>query len=108
MTSGGLRIAITPGPGTTRLEVGGELDLATAPDLVTAVQQAAPAGGTLEIDLRAVEFMDSSGVAAISRCRRYADEIDTQLRVRIASGGAVAQLVEWTGLASVVDIDVDG
>jgi anti-anti-sigma factor len=107
VSSGGLRIATTHGPGRTLLGIGGELDLATAPDLVAAVEQSTPAGGAVEIDLRDVEFMDSSGIAAISRCRRHVDAMDAQMVVRIRAGGPVAQLVEWTGLATVVDITVD-
>jgi anti-sigma B factor antagonist len=53
------------GPRTFFLE--GELDLATAPLMSTAIAQAVSRGGPISIDLSDVTFMDSSGVGAIMK-----------------------------------------
>ena len=43
----------------------GEVDLATARSLQTALVRAADAGGDIEVDLFGVSFMDSQGLAAM-------------------------------------------
>ena len=45
--------------------VRGELDLATAPELEEALVSAIEAGGEVVLDLRELEFMDSSGVRVL-------------------------------------------
>lgn len=85
----------------------GELDLATVGNLIEAVERSTPLGGTVEIDLRDVEFMDSAGIAAINRCRRHAQDVDAELVLLTRPHGPVAQLIEWTGLASVIKVRVE-
>jgi anti-anti-sigma factor len=104
MLPGGLDIALDHAPGRTRVVVSGELDLATVPQLTEAVEGATPPGGTVEVDLRDVEFMDSAGVAAINRCRRGTQELEADLVLLVREGGPVAQLVEWTGLNTILDV----
>jgi anti-sigma B factor antagonist len=56
--------------GDDRVVVSGELDLATAPQLTSAIE--ALAGTWVQrvvVDLAAVTFMDSSGVAALCRAQ---------------------------------------
>ena len=58
------------------LSVAGELDIATAPQLEQAVTQLCEAGAQeIEINLRDVTFIDSTGMQAIlrakERCARY-------------------------------------
>jgi anti-anti-sigma factor len=93
--------------GHSRVHVTGEIDLATVQSLVDAVGKAIPSGGTVELDLRDVDFMDSAGVAGINRCRRMAGAVDADLVVLCRAGGSVAQLLEWTGLVQVVDVRVE-
>jgi anti-sigma B factor antagonist len=104
MGPGELEIDIQAADGVTAVRVAGEIDLSTAEDVVVAVGTAARPGGRIELDLRPVAFMDSSGVAALTRCRRLVDAAGGALTVRCASTGPVAQLVEWTGLQQVLDI----
>lgn len=104
MRPGQLDIDVRVSGGVTAVRVTGEIDLATAADVVEAVGMAARPGGAIELDLRPVAFMDSSGVAALNRCRRLVDAAGGTLTVRCASTGPVAQLVEWTGLGRVLDI----
>ena len=51
-----------------RLELRGELDLDSAPEVLSAA--AALDGSTLVIDLRGLTFIDSSGIAVLLRIRR--------------------------------------
>lgn len=55
----------TDADGRRRFLVRGELDLATAPQLEEALVSAIEAGEDVVLDLRALEFMDSSGVRVL-------------------------------------------
>lgn len=90
------------GVGVVRVQ--GEVDLDTIDQLVDAVTAATTPGGNVEIDLRAVGFIDSAGVAGLNRCRRQALRLDANVVVICAEGGAVAKLLQWTGLARVLDV----
>lgn len=109
MTFGQLKIDRDTTPDATTLHISGEVDLATVDTLVEAVEGAVPAGGTLVLDLVGVEFMDSAGVAAVNRCRRLTSAADAKMVLRCRAGGPVAQLVAWTGLDTIIDVEiVDG
>ena len=61
--------------GRRRIVLAGELDLRRAPQLERAVAQACEAGvELLELDLRAVTFIDSTGVHGILQTVRRCDE----------------------------------
>jgi anti-sigma B factor antagonist len=57
---------LTRHPGVARLALRGELDLAARPRFEAAIPQPAE-GDVLVIDLRALEFIDSSGVHVLMR-----------------------------------------
>jgi len=99
-----MEIATDHAAGQARVEVSGEIDLATVDRLIEAVERSTPPGGFVEIDLRDVDFMDSAGIAALNRCRRHAGSLGAELRVLARAGGPVAQLIKWTGLDGVVDV----
>lgn len=86
------------------VRVSGEVDLDTADRLVDAVTTSTPPGGTVEVDLREVSFIDSAGVAGLNRCRRQALRVDADVVVLCLDGSAVAKLLDWTGLARVIDV----
>jgi anti-anti-sigma factor len=102
--SGILEIATEHIEGRAIVGVSGEIDLATVDRLIEAVERSTPPGGSVEIDLREVEFMDSAGIAALNRCRRHASSLGADLRVLARADGPVAQLIKWTGLDGVVDV----
>lgn len=61
-----MRLSTRPGRECTVVEVAGELDMATSPQLLNGLQQVL-AGGTrnVVVDLAGVGFMDSSGLGAL-------------------------------------------
>ena len=62
------RVTVTRDDGTALVTVGGELDLLTAPELQRAIDEVvADRPRRVVLDLRALEFMGSSGVAMIQR-----------------------------------------
>lgn len=89
------------------VRVQGEVDLANVEQLVEAVSAATPPGGSVQIDLREVDFIDSAGVAGLNRCRRQALRVGAGVVVLCAAGSPVARLLQWTGLARVLDVRSD-
>ena len=67
-----LRLSIDDGPACVRIRVAGEVDLATVPQLRQAIDAYARNGQTMIVDLKAVEFIDSMGLAALVRARHRA------------------------------------
>ncbi len=58
------------------LALSGELDLAGAPELTTALNHAQAAGQTLTVDLTDLEFIDSSGLGVLVRFNNAATAAD--------------------------------
>lgn len=86
------------------VRVQGEIDLDNVEQLVEAVLAATPPGGSVEIDLREVGFIDSAGVAGLNRCRRQALRVEADIMVVCLASSPVARLLQWTGLARVLDV----
>lgn len=92
-----------------RVEVGGDIDLATRDELDSGLGEAIATAGIelVEVDLSGVQFIDSSGIAVLLRNRRLAEAAGVRFRVvaasdltqRILSVGGVWQLLneEQTG-----------
>src|SRR4051794_12048554 len=83
----------------------GEIDLVTSTQLnreLDAVLDARP--GRLRLDLAAVGFMDTSGVAILLKARRRALEQGAGFAV-ISTSLTIKRLLEITGLASLMSDD---
>lgn len=88
----------------------GELDLASAPEVESVVLHALRDGRRVVLDLRELEFLDSSGVRAIVRARTAAQEHGPPARfsvVRPDAESSVWRVIEVSGLDAVLDV-VDG
>ncbi|MGH8936189.1 MAG: STAS domain-containing protein [Acidimicrobiia bacterium] len=89
------------------LEVGGEIDLATAAQLREAVLDLIQNGSRqVVVDLRGVEFMDSTGlgvlVGALKRLREQEGDL-----VLVCTEGPVLKILTLTGLDRVFPIHRD-
>lgn len=93
------------GAGTVRVR--GEVDLDTIERLVAAVAAATTPGGSVELDLREVDFLDSAGIAGLNRCRRHAARVGAAIVVVVLERSPVAKLLQWTGLAHEMDVRAD-
>jgi anti-sigma B factor antagonist len=91
------------GPRTV-VAVRGELDLATAPELEAAVLPPLKAGTDTALDLRELEFMDSTGVRVIVAAHLAAQEHAASLTVAVVPDGPVARVLEISGLDVVLDV----
>jgi anti-sigma B factor antagonist len=91
----------------TVITVRGELDLATAPQLDEALMPPLAGGASVVLDLRGLEFMDSTGVRAIVAAHLSAEEHDGALTVCAIPDGPVARVLEISGLDAVLDVVAD-
>jgi anti-sigma B factor antagonist len=84
------------------VSIAGEVDLATAPDLATALEQALATTGTagVRVDCSEVEFMDSAGLRVLIAARGAAGERDRPFELRDPSE-QVRRLMEIAGLNGV-------
>ncbi|RZU46606.1 SpoIIAA-like anti-anti-sigma regulatory factor [Krasilnikovia cinnamomea] len=89
---------------TVRLIATGEIDMASAEQVTAAAGKAltthTPAH--LIIDLTAVTFLDSTGIAALLAARHLAEEQSCTLRVT-GIHGIVERVLDVTGLLGVLD-----
>jgi anti-sigma B factor antagonist len=96
-----------PYPDTTVLTVRGEIDTLTAPAFTAATEELLTTSGEiLVIDLTAVRFLASSGLAALITAAHRAEDRGIRLRLVIASR-AVRRPIEITGTAALFDVHPD-
>ncbi len=95
--------AVADHDGVTVLTVTGEVDLATAPALETAIDAALDSGADhLVIDLAAVSFLASAGMAALVAAHQRAGDKTTIALV--AEGPATSRQLKMTALDQVFDL----
>lgn len=92
--------------GIVVVEVAGEIDLDTAPDLDTALRVAlreAGAGGCIA-DLTHVTFLSSRGLTTLLNATQAAEERREPLRIVVDSNRPVIRPIEITGLDEVLSL----
>ena len=85
-------------PGATVITVAGELDIASAPALESTLAQLNEAQ-LVVIDLRRLEFVDSTGLGVLVRAHQHAAEQGHRLGL-VRGSGQVDKLFSLTGLES--------
>jgi anti-sigma B factor antagonist len=88
--------------GAVLLVLRGELDVHAAPVFRARVLDLMPERVPLVIELRGLEFMDSSGLAALLELRSRARQVSWEVRIRGANG-RVRELLERTGTLALVE-----
>lgn len=78
--------------------VRGEIDVKTAPALESMLD--GHREGDVVVDLSAVEFIDSTGLRALTKARSRLDESGAVLYVLAPEGGAVRRTMRLAGLAT--------
>lgn len=90
------------------VRVGGEVDLATAPELAAALEQAlAGDRRTIVLDLTDVEFIDTSGVGVMLEARRQIRDENAELTVVAPPDSPARRLLELTELIDALAV-IDG
>jgi anti-sigma B factor antagonist len=88
--------------GLTTVRVDGEVDMLTAPTLLSVVHDELDRGcRRLLVDLRPVSFLGSSGLTALIAMAHRCAEDQVQLRL-VADGPTVTRPLEITGLGAVL------
>ncbi len=83
----------------------GELDMASAPELEAAVIPPLESGGWVVLDLRSLEFIDSSGLRVVVSAHRTAEDGAGRFTaVRGLPGTTVYRIVEIAGIDSVIEM----
>lgn len=80
----------------------GELDIATAPEIVDLLARLRHHGHAVTLDLAEVTFMDSTGLTTLMDAHREAEGKGWQFTVRRASP-AVRRVFELAGVNGVLD-----
>lgn len=95
----------TDDAGRVVLDLAGDLDLQTAPELRDRVKAAGEAGATtVVLDLRHVEHMDSPGVGMLIYCNRLLERSGSHLVAR-SPRTAVRELFELVQLDSIITLE---
>ena len=83
----------------------GELDMASAPELEQAVMPRLQQGSWIVLDLRSLDFIDSSGLRVVVGAHRLAEEHGGRFTcVRGAPGSTVHRIVEIAGIDGVIEM----
>ena len=83
----------------------GELDMASAPELEQAVMPRLDSGAWVVLDLRALDFIDSSGLRVVVGAHRAAEDGGGRFTcVRGAAGSTVHRIVEIAGIDGVIEM----
>ena len=83
----------------------GELDMASAPELEQAIMPRLQGGAWVVLDLRSLDFIDSSGLRVVVNAHRVAAEGAGRFTcVRGQAGTTVHRIVEIAGIDSVIEM----
>ena len=93
------RVEVRNADATTVISVSGELDLASSPALEEELERVAQSDAQLVVvDLRGLEFMDSTGLSVLVRAHQRAEENGRRLGL-INGSQQVQRLLTLTGVA---------
>jgi anti-sigma B factor antagonist len=87
------------------LAVKGEIDIATSPRLIAALNEAVTdTAGSVVVDLSAVEFMDSTGLALLIRAQRRMSRRGRGFAV-VCPDGPVRRIFELTDMVETLRVN---
>lgn len=84
--------------GAVVLEIVGEIDMATAPDLARAIESGVDDADRVVVDLSRVTFLDSSALNALVHSQRNLAQNDVAFRIVSPADRAVRNVLEITHL----------
>jgi anti-sigma B factor antagonist len=90
--------------GSVRVEVTGELDLSTSPQLGEALGREFDAGRSVVLDLSDVTFIDSTGLNVLVAALRSCEQNGCRLELEPDLPAQVSRVFEITGLDTVLPI----
>lgn len=102
--TGSLSARVAEQDGAAALYLAGELDLDGARAVERQLTRALEKHSRLIVDLSALTFMDSSGIAVLERTKNRCDERNAQLVVRVGDSAAVRRVLDFIGGNRVFDV----
>jgi anti-sigma B factor antagonist len=101
----GFSISISDRDGRAVIVIRGELDLATAPDLEAAIKSRLDDGQDVVVDLRELEFMDSTGLRVLVAAHGRVEGTEQRfLIVRPLPGASIERILAVAGVERVLDL----
>jgi anti-anti-sigma factor len=101
----GFSISISDRDGRAVVVIRGELDLATAPELEAAIQGRLDEGRDVVVDLRELEFMDSTGLRVLVSAHARVEGTEQRfLIVRPLPGAPIERILAVAGVEKVLDV----
>ena len=101
----GFSISISDRDGRAVVVIRGELDLATAPDLEAAIKSRLDDGQDVVVDLRELEFMDSTGLRVLVAAHGRVEGTQQRfLIVRPLPGASIERILAVAGVERVLDL----
>lgn len=100
-------VGITDSNGARVVRVAGAVDLETSPRLWQQLQRALQLGGSVRVDLRDVDYIDSSGIAVLIQGLKHAGKRSVDYRLLEPSARVMAVL-ELAQLPKLFTIDRPG
>lgn len=96
------RVDVHKEDGATVIAIAGELDLASAPQLEEALERA-QSDGSVTLDLRDLDFMDSTGLSVLVRAHQAAEAAGRTLTL-VQGPPQVQRLLSLTGVAERLNV----
>ena len=101
----GFSISISDRDGRVVVVIRGELDLATAPDLEAAIKSRLDDGQDVVVDLRELDFMDSTGLRVLVAAHGRVEGTEQRfLIVRPLPGASIERILAVAGVERVLDL----
>ena len=101
----GFSISTSDRDGRAVVVIRGELDLATAPDLEAAIQGPLDDGQDVVVDLRELDFMDSTGLRVLVAAHGRVEGTEQRfLIVRPLPGASIERILAVAGVERVLDL----
>ena len=89
------------------IAVSGEVDMDASPDLRGEIQRALKACKCLKLDLKAVKYLDSSGIAVLIQGLKWAQKAKVDYRLLDASAQVMA-VIELAQLQQLFTLETSG
>ena len=104
--AGGLQISVEqPSEGVVIIAPSGELDMSNSEVLEEAIDKARQDGAkNLIVDLRALSFMDSSGLRLLLNTWNESKLSDRRLSIVVSTSGLVRRVLEISGCDSILPV----
>jgi anti-anti-sigma factor len=93
-----------PAPETALVVLGGEHDLATAPQVEEAIDQAVAACTHLIVDISDTHFLDSSTIATFIRAKDRAESQGVKFNLVLGTTSIVERALEVSGVIPVLSV----